>query len=179
MNPQSVCRAEDGPGLLDAAIQRPTGLNGGLLLRQLVRRLLLLWWYRLWRLRSQLPTRRNRETLGRSRLLLLLLLLLLALQLLQELFRSLYHRLTVWLLLLFVSLSVLVGWLILLPSGVVRELFVHLLGFLPRRNHTRWHSWLPRNRLLPGIPQCRRRGFRRAPCFMGQDYTVECVRIRS
>ena len=79
-----MCRAEDGPGLLDAAIQRPTGLNGGLLLRQLVRRLLLLWRYRLRRLRSQLPTWRNRETLGRSRLLLLLLLLLLlALQLLQ------------------------------------------------------------------------------------------------
>jgi hypothetical protein len=58
-------------------------------------------------LRLRLRTRRNRETLWRSRLLLL------ALQFLQELFWSFDHRLTIWLLLLLVSLSGLVGCLIL------------------------------------------------------------------
>ena len=104
------------------------------------------------RLRSQLPTRRNWETLWRSRLLLLLLL---ALQFLQELFRSLDPWLTVWLLLLLVRLRGLVGWLILEPSGVVREVIGRLLGLLPGRNHTRrqglrlsCHWLIPRIRLL-------------------------------
>jgi hypothetical protein len=132
-------------------------------------------------LRSKLPAWRNRETLRRTGLLLLLLLLLLALQVLQELLRCSYYRLTVWLLLLIVSLDGLVGWLILEPGGVVSEIVVHLLGFLPRRNHTWRHTWhtlrLACNRLLPGIPLCaRRRSFRPAG-FVSEDYTVECVRI--
>ena len=108
----------------------------------------------MWRLRPKLPTRRNRETLWRSRLLLLLLL---ALQFLQELFRSLDP----WLLLLPVSLCVLVGWLILEPCGVVREIVARFLGLLPRRNYARRQGLRLRcHRLIPRIRLPR--SFRRA-----------------
>ena len=120
----------------------------------------------------RLRTRRNRETLWRSRLLLL------ALQFLQELFWSLDHRLTIWLLLLLVSLSGLVGCLILQHCVVVSEL-ISLFGFLPRRDDARWHPLrLARNRLLPSIPLRRRRGFRRAAGFVSQDYAIDAVWIR-
>jgi len=81
-------------------------------------------------------SRRNRETLWGSGLLWLclllwLLLLLLALEFLQELFWSLYCRLTVWLLLLLlIRLVGLVG-LILCPGILLGKFFVHVLGFLP------------------------------------------------
>ena len=96
--------------VLRHGVPRPSRKILAYSLRWLFLRLLLLWGYRLGRLRPKLPARRNRETLWRSRLLLLLLL---ALQFLQELFRSLDPWLTVWLLLLLVSLSGLVGCLIL------------------------------------------------------------------
>ena len=145
MNARRVGRAENCPRSAQRFHLRATWLKGGLLLGRLFLRLLLLWGYRLGWLWPKLPTRRNRETLWRSRLLLLLLL---ALQFLQELFRSLDP----WLLLLPVSLCVLVGWLILEPCGVVREVVVHLLCFLPRRNYTRWQGLrLACNRLIPRI----------------------------
>ena len=98
---------------------------------------------------------RNRETLWGSGLLWLclllwLLLLLLALEFLQKLFGSLYCGLTVWLrLLLLVRLIGLVG-LILCPGILLGKFFVHVLGFLPRRNYTRRHSLgLRRHRWIP------------------------------
>ena len=100
-------------------------------------------------------SRWNRETLWGSGLLWLwlwLLLLLLALEFPQELFWSLNCRLTIWLLfLLLIRLIGLVG-LILRPGILLGKLFVHVLGFLPRRNHTRRHSrGLGRHRWIPAI----------------------------
>ena len=140
-------------GLREESSRQPSKVHGTrtstCLLGRLVWRLLLLWRYRLWRLRPWLATRRYRETLWRSGLLLLLLL---ALQFLQELFRSLDDRLTVWLLLLLVRPSGLVGWLILEPSVVVIEVVGHLLRFLPGWNHTRRQGLrLSRHRLIPRI----------------------------
>ena len=111
------------------------------------------------RLRPKLPTRSTREALWGSGLLLLLLL---ALQFLQELFRSLDCRLTVWLrLLLLVCLGSLVGWLILEPCGVVREIVARFLGLLPRRNYARRQGLRLRcHRLIPRIRLPR--SFRRA-----------------
>ena len=128
-------------------------------------------------------SRRNRETLWgsgllRLSLLLWLLLLLLALEFLQKLFGSLYCRLTVWLLLLlFIRLVGLVG-LILRPGILLGKLFVHLLGFLPRRNHPRRHALrLGGHRLIPAIGL--RRGGRRGYVtrFAGDDYMIECVGV--
>jgi hypothetical protein len=128
-------------------------------------------------------SRRNRETLWGSGLLWLclllwLLLLLLALQFLQKLFRSLYCGLTVWLLLLlFIRLVGLVA-LILCPGILLRKFFVHVLGFLPRRNHTRRHSLgLGRHRWIPAIGL--RRGGRRGYVtrFAGDDYMIERVGV--
>ena len=110
------------------------------------------------RLRPKLPTRGTREALWGSGLLLLLLL---TLQFLQELLRSLDPWLTVWLLLLIVRLRGLVGWLILEPSGVVREVIGRLLGLLPGWNHTgRQGLWLSCHWLIPRIRL--HRSFRRA-----------------
>ena len=126
------------------------------------------------RLRPKLPTRSTREALWGSGLLLLLLL---TLQFLQELFRSLDPWLTVWLLLLLVRLRALVGWLIVEPSGVVREVIGRLLGLLPRRNHPgRQGLRLSCHRLLTRIRL--RRGFRRAARFVGQDHSIDAVWIR-
>jgi hypothetical protein len=128
-------------------------------------------------------SRRNRETLWGSGLLWLclllwLLLLLLALEFLQELFGSLYYRLTVWLLLLLlIRLIGLVG-LILRPGILLRKLFVHVLGFLPRRNHTRRHALgLGRHRWIPrvGLRRRRRRGYFTG--FAGDDYMIERVGV--
>jgi hypothetical protein len=128
--------------------------------------------------------RRNRETLWGSGLLWLwlwLLLLLLALEFLQELFGSLYPRLTVWLLLLLCLLLIrligLVG-LFLCPGILLRKLFIHVLGFLSGRNHTRRHALgLGRHRLIPAIGL--RRGGRRGYVtrFAGDDYMIQCVGV--
>jgi hypothetical protein len=128
-------------------------------------------------------SRRNRETLWGSRLLWLclllwLLLLLLALEFLQELFWSLYCRLTVWLLLLLlIRLVGLVG-LIVCAGILLGKFFVHVLGFLPGRNHTRRHSLgLGRHRWIPAIGL--RRGRRRSyfTGFAGDDYMIERVGV--
>ena len=111
-------------------------------------------------------------------LLLWLLLLLLALEFLQELFWSLNCRLTIWLLfLLLIRLIGLVG-LILRPGILLGKLFVHLLGFLPRRNHPRRHALrVGGHRLIPAIGL--RRGGRRGYVtrFAGDDYMIECVGV--
>ena len=126
--------------------------------------------------------RGNRETLWGSGLLWLwLLLLLLALEFLQELFGSLYPRLTVWLLLLlFLLLIPLIGLvgLFLRPGILLRKFFVHLLGFPPRRNHTRGHSLgLGRHRRIPAIG-LRRGGWRGyLTRFAGDDYMIQCVGV--
>ena len=140
-------------------------------------------WHRLL-LRLRL-SRRNRETLWGSGLLWLwlclllwLLLLLLALEFLQELFWSLYCRLTVrLLLLLFIRLVSLLA-LIVCPGILLGKLFVHVLGFLPRRNHTRRHSLgLGRHRWIPaiGLGRGRRRSYFAG--FAGDDYMIECVGV--
>ena len=131
-------------------------------------------------------SRRNRETLWGSRLLWLclllwLLLLLLALEFLQKLFGSLYCGLTVWLLLwlfwLLIRLIGLVG-LLLRPGILLRKLFVHLLGFLPRRDHTRRHALrLGRHRWILRIGLRRRRKRRCFTRFAGDDYMIECVGV--
>jgi hypothetical protein len=126
---------------------------------------------------------RNRETLWGSGLLWLglllwLLLLLLALEFLQKLFWSLYCRLTVWLLLLLlIRLIGLVG-LIVRAGILLGKLFVHVLGFLPRRNHTRRHSvGVGRHRRIPAIG-LRRGGWRGyVTGFAGDDYMIECVGV--
>jgi len=104
--------------------------------------------------------------------------LLLALEFLQELFWSLNCRLTIWLLfLLLIRLIGLVG-LILRPGILLGKLFVHLLGFLPRRNHPRRHALrLGGHRLIPAIGL--RRGGRRGYVtrFAGDDYMIECVGV--
>ena len=138
----------------------------------MLRRLRLCLWLSL--------ARRNRETLWGARLLGLLLLLL-ALEFLQQLFGRLYPRLTILLLLLLVLLLVrligLVG-LFLRPGILLRKLFVHLLGFLSGRNHTRRHALgLGRHRLIPAIRLRRRAGRRRVTRFASDDYMIECVGV--
>ena len=146
---------------------------------------LILRGLRRWLLLRLRLSRRNRETLRGSRLLWLwlrlllwLLLLLLALEFLQELFGSLYCGLTVWLLLLlFIRLVGLVG-LILRPGILLGKLFVHVLGFLPRRNHTRRHSrGLGRHRWIPAIGLRRGRRCSYFTGFAGDDYMIECVGV--
>jgi hypothetical protein len=128
-------------------------------------------------------SRRNRETLWGSGLLWLclllwLLLLLLALEFLQELFWSLYCGLAVrLLLLLFIRLVSLLA-LIVCPGILLRKFFVHVLGFLPRGNHTRRHSrGLGRHRWIPatGLGRGRRRSYFTG--FAGDDYVIECVGV--
>ena len=128
-------------------------------------------------------SRRNRETLWGSGLLWLclllwLLLLLLALEFLQELFWSLYCGLAVrLLLLLFIRLVGLVG-LILSPGILLGKFFVHVLGFLPRRNHTRRHALrLGRHRWILRIGLRRRRRRRCFTRFAGDDYMIESVGV--
>ena len=128
-------------------------------------------------------SRRNRETLWGSGLLRLclllwLLLLLLALEFLQKLFGSLYCGLTVWLLLLlFIRLIGLVG-LILPPGILLGKFFVHVLGFLPRRNHTGRHSLgLGCHRWIPAIGLRRGRRRRYFTGFAGDDYMIERVGV--
>ena len=124
-------------------------------------------------------SRWNRETLWGSGLLWLwLLLLLLALEFLQKLFWSLYCGLAVWLLLLlFIRLVSLLA-LIVCPGILLRKFFVHVLGFLPRRNHTRWHSLgLGCHRWIPAIGLRRGRRRRYFTGFAGDDYMIERVGV--
>jgi hypothetical protein len=129
-------------------------------------------------------SRRNRETLWSSGLLWLclllwLLLLLLALKFLQELFGSLYCGLTIWLLLLllFIRLVSLLA-LIVCPGILLGKFFVHVLGFLPRRNHTRRHALgLGCHRWIPAIGLGRRRRRSYFTGFAGDDYMIECVGV--
>jgi hypothetical protein len=128
-------------------------------------------------------SRRHRETLWGSGLLWLclllwLLLLLLTLEFLQKLFRSLYYRLTVWLLLLLLIRLIGLVDLILRPGILLGKLFVRVLGFLPRRNHTRRHSLgLGRHRCIPGIGLGRGRRCSYFTGFAGDDYMIERVGV--